>query len=260
MNDEQRLKALGNYLRSCRSRLTPESVGLPPGHNRRRIPGLRREEVAQLANVSITWYTWLEQGRDIRVSREILDCIGRALRLSSDEYIHMMNLARFPVEAPAADPTIVTSGLRKIIDDLTYPAMAINYRADVIAWNAAACRVLVDFAAMPAEERNMLWLWFADETLQARIANWEERSPYAIALFRGYCDKYADDPWFPRMVETLKQVSPYFKEQWNRHEVRQKNGATLDFLIPGSDKQSFEVMMFPASSAQNVHLFVFTPS
>jgi transcriptional regulator with XRE-family HTH domain len=259
--NKHRLKALGNFIKSCRAKLTPDNVGLPPGYNRRRIPGLRREEVAQLAGVSTTWYTWLEQGRDIHVSKQILDCIGQALRLSPDEYIHMMDLAQFPIDPSATNRSqTISSGLKKVIGDLTYPALVVNNRADVLAWNKAACSYFVDFSILIESERNMIWQWFTNRSLRARIANWEERSPYAVALFRGLCDRYAGDPWISQFLDNLMQASPYFAEHWTRHEVRQKSGGILEFLSNGSDKESFEVTSFlNINGNDDIHFYVFTP-
>ncbi|WP_248929168.1 helix-turn-helix transcriptional regulator [Paenibacillus hamazuiensis] len=260
-SQEQRLKALGNYLKSCRARLTPGSVGLPPGYTRRKTPGLRREEVAQLAGVSTTWYTWLEQGRDIHVSKQVLDCIGRALRLNADEYAHMMNLAQFQADPPAANgKLLIPQGLQKIIEDLAYPAMAVNRRTDVLAWNKAACSYFADFPTIPDQERNMIWQWFTNSAFRLRLANWEERSPYAAALFRGLCDMNAGDPQFSRLVDDLLQTSPSFKEHWTRHEVKQKSGGVLEFVGLGGKKQSFEVTSFMnINGMEDIHFFVLTP-
>jgi transcriptional regulator with XRE-family HTH domain len=258
---EQRLKALGNYIKSNRAKRSPDSVGLPPGYNRRRTPGLRREEVAQLAGVSTTWYTWIEQGRDINVSREVLDSIGRALQLSTDEYIHMLNLAKDPIPAPApARKKPISPALHKIVNDMAYPAMVVNKRSDVLAWNIAASSYFVDFSQVPEEERNMIWQWFTNKSLQSRIVNWEERSEYAIAVFRGFSDLYAGDPWFPQFVEELKRVSPFFKEQWKRHEVKQKSGTIIELMSPDFRKESFEITsFFNINGNEGIHFFVLTP-
>lgn len=102
-----------------------------------------------------------------------------------------------------------TSGLRKIIGDITYPAMIVNNRADVLAWNTAVCDYFVDFSTLVEKERNMIWQWFTNDSFRTRIANWEERSQYAVALFRGICDRYAGDPAIHQFLENLKQASPY---------------------------------------------------
>ncbi|WP_127529324.1 MmyB family transcriptional regulator [Paenibacillus kobensis] len=170
--DGHRLKALGDFIKSCRTRLTPDNVGLPSGYTR---------------HVCVCW--------------------------KSNDY----------------------SGLKKIIDDITYPAMVVNNRADVLAWNTAACDYFVDFSTLPDRERNMLWQWFANQTFRTRIANWEERSPYAVALFKGICDRYAGDPTISQLIDDLKQVSAYFAEHWTHHEVRQKSGGILEFLFSDGD-------------------------
>jgi transcriptional regulator with XRE-family HTH domain len=259
--NEQQLKALGDFIKSRRAKLTPSNIGLPPGYNRRRTPGLRREEVAQLAGVSLTWYTWLEQGRDINVSKQVLESIGRALHLSTDEYIHMLSLAKDPITDPAPARKIpISPALHKIVNDLAYPAMVVSKRAEVLAWNIAACSYFIDFSEIPEKERNMIWLWFTNKSLQSRVVNWEERSEYAIAVFRGFTDLYAGDPWFPQFVEEIKQASPFFKEHWKRHEVKQKSGTTIELMSPDFIKQSFEITtFFNINGNEGIHFFVLTP-
>jgi transcriptional regulator with XRE-family HTH domain len=191
---EHRLKALGDYLKSRRSRLTPSITGLPDGQLKRRMAGLKREEVALLAGVSTTWYTWLEQGRDINVSKQVLQSIARALRLNNNEYLHMLHLAQLS----APDLTSLTinplpSSLQKILDDLSHPAMIVNNRSDVLAWNLSSCEYFTDFAKVPLHERNMTWQFFAYKSLRCRITNWEECANYAVAVFRVFCDRNAGD-------------------------------------------------------------------
>jgi transcriptional regulator with XRE-family HTH domain len=224
--NELQLKALGDFIKSRRAKLTPSNIGLPPGYNRRRTPGLRREEVAQLAGVSLTWYTWLEQGRDINVSKQVLESIGRALHLSTDEYIHMLSLAKDPITDPAPARKIpISPALHKIVNDLAYPAMVVSKRAEVLAWNIAACSYFVDFSEIPEKERNMIWLWFTNKSLQSRVVDWEERSEYA-----------------------------------KRHEVKQKSGTNIELMSPDFIKQSFEITtFFNINGNEGIHFFVLTP-
>ena len=162
--DDLRRQELAAFLRSRRERLTPGDVGLPDA-GRRRTPGLRREEVALLAGVGVTWYTWLEQARDIHVSEQVLGAIARSLLLDSHERSHLFTLAGAPLPAEDVDAQAVTPEIRAILDKLDpFPSFVSNGRYDLLAYNRAY-RVLVgDLDALPVEERNSLWLMFAKET------------------------------------------------------------------------------------------------
>src|SRR6266540_1325024 len=151
---------LASFLRSRRERIRPEDVGLPPG-GRRRTPGLRREEVAQLAGVGVTWYTWLEQGRDINVSTQVLDAISRTLRLDRLERNHLYTLAGVPIAPGAVECSVLTRPALRILEQLApYPASVLNRRYDVLACNAAYRKIFIDLDEIPVEDRNLLWLVF----------------------------------------------------------------------------------------------------
>ncbi|QWU16175.1 Helix-turn-helix domain-containing protein [Paenibacillus sophorae] len=254
---EHRLKALGNYLKSRRSHLTPSVTGLPDGQHKRRTVGLKREEVALLAGVSTTWYTWLEQGRDINVSKQVLDSIARALQLNNDEYAHMLHLAQLSVPSPTSFTTnLLPAPLQKILDDLSNPAMIVNSRSDVLAWNAASCEYFADFSKAPLNERNMIWQFFTSNSLRNRITNWEACAIYAVAVFRAFCDRNAGDPWVSQFVHDLMRVSPYFKDQWNHYEIRGKAGLIIEF----ADGSSFEVTSLQHNNGtDDIQFFICTP-
>ncbi|CAG7653992.1 helix-turn-helix transcriptional regulator [Paenibacillus allorhizosphaerae] len=254
---EHRLKALGTFLKSRHSRLTPRATGLPDGHYKRRTSGLKREEVALLAGVSTTWYTWLEQGRDINVSEQVLQSIARALQLNDDEYSHMLYLARLQSPAPApGNPVNLPPSLQKIIDDLSHPGMIVNVRSDVLAWNSASCEYFVDFSTLPRHERNMTWQMFANESLRDKIANWEECAAYAVAVFRAFSDRNAGNPWIMPFVDGLMRASPYFKDYWNRYEIREKSGLIINF----KGRSPLEVTSLQLNNGTgDLHCFICTP-
>src|SRR5689334_19482042 len=158
---QQRRRELAAFLRSRRERLTPAEVGLPAG-GRRRTPGLRREEVASLAGVGMTWYTWLEQGRDINASDQVLAALARTLRLDPHEQAHLFTLAGVPVAGASSDDQVISPEIRAVLDQLhPYPAYVTNGRYDLLAYNRAYTALLGNLDALPFLERNTLWILFA---------------------------------------------------------------------------------------------------
>src|SRR5581483_5106736 len=172
--EEQRLQELGDFLRTRRARLAPEDMGLPRG-SRRRAPGLRRAEVAQLAGVSVDWYTWLEQGRPISVSTQVLESIVQALHLNAEERAHLFFLAhQQPPPARATEPEIVSPTLQRFLDhQYLSPAFVTGRRWDVVAWNEAARAIFVYFEQVTTNERNSVWLLFTSPQHRQLLIDWE---------------------------------------------------------------------------------------
>jgi hypothetical protein len=228
--DDLRRRELAAFLRSRRERLTPADVGLPEA-GRRRTPGLRREEVAQLADVGVTWYTWLEQARDIHVSEQVLAAIARTLRLDTHERAHLFTLAGAPQPAEDADAQAVAPEVRSILDKLDpFPAFVSNGRYDLLAYNRAY-RVLVgDLDALPAEERNSLWLMFAKETTSRCFVDRDEARARMVAHLRAAMAEHVADPVWKCLVRRLQRVSPTFAELWARHDVAQPENARKRIL------------------------------
>src|SRR5690349_6886349 len=193
-NGERRRVELADFLRKRRESITPDEVGLPDG-GRRRTPGLRREEVALLAGVGTTWYTWLEQGRDVRASLDVLEALARALRLTPAERTHLMLLGRGEEPPPCKSPAErVSPGLRRMIESLQYsPAYLLGRRWDYLSWNGAACAVFGEFDALPRAARNHLWMMFTDPARRELIPNWERSSRFAVAKFRADSARYIGD-------------------------------------------------------------------
>src|SRR5450756_771309 len=192
---EARQREFGDFLRSRRERLTPSAAGLPSGF-RRRTPGLRREEVALLAGVGTTWYTWLEQGRDVRPSAEVLTAIADALRLDPAERRHLFILADRPQSEPRADgaehvPEPLVHMLESMHDQ---PAYVIGRRWDVLAWNDAAVRVFGDFGKLEGDARNLMHMMFANPAHRRLLADWDDLAPLSLAMFRADSARYAGDP------------------------------------------------------------------
>ena len=218
-NGEHRRAELADFLKSRRAALQPADVGLP-GCGRRRTPGLRREEVAQLAGVGTTWYTWLEQGRDVRASLDVLEALAAALRLTPAERGHLILLGRGEQPPPPAiEREKVSPTVRRLIANLGSPASLLGRRYDFLAWNDAYGAVLGDPSQFPPEQRNFMWLLFMDPARRELIDDWEVAARRSLARFRAQHAKYLGDPSFDSLVGALLEASPEFRKWWPRHEV-----------------------------------------
>ncbi|WP_437634609.1 helix-turn-helix transcriptional regulator [Sorangium sp. So ce854] len=231
-----RRSELADFLRGRRMRAAPIAGGAFPG-KRRRTPGLRREELAQLAGLSVDWYTRLEQGRDVNPSRETLEAIARVLKLDDDERGHLFYLARpEPAGAaarPAAQRERAEPALARAIEAMRVPACVYNARYDVLAWNAAACRLLVDFGDVPPRRRNLLWMTFRHAGYRARYADIGLIEREGVAAFRFSASSFVGDPEFDALIADLLESSEAFRTIWARHEVRAKVSGTKAFRVEG---------------------------
>jgi transcriptional regulator with XRE-family HTH domain len=246
---------LADFLRTRRQRLTPEDVGLPVGA-RRRTTGLRREEVALLADIGITWYTWLEQGRPINVSTQVLARLAQTLRLTPAETSYLYVLAQRSLPASGACEE-VTPGMQAVLDALEYvPAFASNACWDVLAWNRPAGCVFQAYTLLPAEERNFLWL-----LTQYLLPGTEQQVliRQAVAQFRANYAQHSEDPRFPRLIERCRQHSALFREIWAQHDVLEQQPLALSYEHPKVGLLRFSAPSFQASDAPDLHLVLFTP-
>ncbi len=249
---------LADFLRNRRARLSPEQVGLPRG-TRRRTPGLRRGEVAQLAGVSPEWYTWLEQGRDINVSVQLLESLARALQLDASERDHLFLLALKqppPVETYAA-PTIGPA-LQQFIDQLLMPAVIIDARMNVMAWNAAHSVVFGDYDLSSERSRNLMWRSFAFPS-GYKGEQWEGLLRAYVAQFRAEYGRFINDPWWTGLIAELNQVSPKFRELWARHDVFNvsEGHKTIHNSLVG--ELVFDFLFFQAGDSSDLRVMVHTP-
>ncbi len=229
---EIRRHELATFLRSRRERIAPEQVGLPRG-TRRRTPGLRREEVAQLAAVGVTWYTWLEQARDIQVSVQVLDALARTLMLDASERAHLFQLAGATDPTPAATCPSVTPGLREMLRRLEpVPACIQNSRYDILAYNRTYARLLGDLDAVPPEDRNCLLLVYTNKDWQAAVVHLEESQRLMAARLRASHAGHLGEPAWKMLLGRLKSESPEFRENWDRYEVVGNRSKTKEFINP----------------------------
>ena len=209
---------LSTFLRTRRERLDPAELGLPPGA-RRRTPGLRREEVAQLAGVGVTWYTWLEQGRRINASTQVLDAISRALCLDHTEHEHLYRLADVPGLIPGVAEHAVEPDAQRILDELTSPAAIANDRFDILAWNSAYQDLFPFRFTGSARLRNSLWCLFTLPTCCGPMINRDEELPQMLAAFRASYSSHVGEPAWEQLIAELATVSVEFREMWANHDV-----------------------------------------
>ena len=234
---------LADFLRSRRAGLTPADVGLPadsePG--RRRTPGLRREEVAELSGVGVTWYTWLEQGRKITASAQVVDALARALRLSADEHRHLRELAGLAA-APAASGDDTPARLQRLVDAAAPNAASVyDIYFDYLAWNEPYRRIRHDPAVLPAGRRNLLWMMFTDAENRARMTTWDRAARALLSQFRAAAGRHPGDPRFAELTAALTEASPQFRDWWAEYPVRYFRPARIRVRHPRAGRITLEL-------------------
>ncbi|MFT4865967.1 MAG: transcriptional regulator with XRE-family HTH domain [Ilumatobacter sp.] len=232
-------KELAEFLRARREATRPEQVGLPPGRGRR-TPGLRREEVALLAGVSVTWYTWLEQGRRINASDDVLLAIGRALRLDDAGQEHLIALTD-PGTASVEAPTEAPSALVRLLDSLMpSPAYVLGPHWEFVAWNTAQARLYPRIVELEPPRRNLLWVLFADTATRGLIVDWDIHARQALAEFRSATSSVRHDPAMTELVGILTQESQEFAAWWPEHDVSGFETRLRRFSHPAAGELTFE--------------------
>ncbi|WP_203820096.1 helix-turn-helix transcriptional regulator [Paractinoplanes ferrugineus] len=226
--------ALGEFLRSRRARLQPEEVGLRPLPTRRRVPGLRREELAQLAGVSVDYYVRLEQGRGPHVSDAVLDAVATALRLADDERAHLRDLARPRRTARRpVPPQRVRPQLRQLLYAMTdVPAFVVGRRTDVLAWNPLGAALIADFGVLPPRERNFARLILLDEHTGALFRDRRRKARDIIAFLHLDAGRHPHDPHLAELVAELTRHSELFRQLWPEHPVADKHHASYEVNHP----------------------------
>jgi transcriptional regulator with XRE-family HTH domain len=242
-------------------RLSPEQVGLTRGE-RRRTPGLRREEVAQLASVGVSWYTVLEQGRDIHPSKEVLHSIATALQLTLDELHYLFLLAdqqdlfETQTSSEQVNPT-----LHRVLEALNpVPAYVIGRRWDFLAWNIAAEHVLLLSKSAPPYDHNAIWRIFADPmSFHLYSPSWEHIAQKMLAEFRADSARYANEAWFKCLIADLQGISPEFRAWWPRHDVGGKNDALKTIQHPVLGCLMFEHTTLQVPTMPELKMMIYTP-
>lgn len=251
---------LAEFLRSRRARLTPEQVGIARGM-RRRTPGLRREEVAMLAGISPEWYTWLEQGRQINVSLQLLESLARVLQLDTDERSHLFLLAlrQPPPVDMYATPTISPT-LQQFLDQLeTSPTCVVDARLNTVAQNTAHRAVFGDYHTLPERERNLVWRIFTFPAARQYNEGWEKMAQVFLARFRASYGRFINDPWWTTQIAELNRVSPEFRELWARHDVLDASEGRKTFYHPLVGELVFDILWLQTIDASDLRLLIHTP-
>jgi transcriptional regulator with XRE-family HTH domain len=258
-NTLQRVQ-LSDFLKSCRARTMPAAVGLTPAA-RRRSKGLRREDVAALAGLSATWYTWLEQGRDVHPSERVLERLSGALGLSPAErdYLFMLTQKRPPPLAPAVVEE-VRPAVRRMLDSVNVPALVHTRRWDVIAWNQIWTRCFPDFGTRPANERNLLKILLTEANFQRDPMEQEDIARRVLAKVRLDYSQSADDPAFDRLIEELTAVCPIFHRLWRSSEIVNCSEGVYTTSYPDIGEIAFEHTSYTIEGSAHLRLLLFCPA
>ncbi len=257
---ELRRRELGAFLRSRRERVRPEQVGLPP-MRRRRTPGLRREEVAQLAGVGVTWYTWLEQGRDINPSAQVLDAIARTLQFDVHEHSHLFTLAGISTTTIADQCLNLCPTAQPLIDQLEpFPATVVNARLDLLAFNRVYASFFEDLDAIPVEDRNILWLAFTHPRWREVIVDWDDITGRMVAEYRALMAEHLDDPAWKTLVARLQAASPDFAAVWERHDVQGVESRTKRAMHPTAGLLLLDYTNLWLNQGLGIRIVAFSPA
>ena len=256
---ERRRAELGGFLKARRAQLSPEDFGMPPG-SRRRTPGLRREEVALLAGVGVTWYTWLEQGRQINASAQVLDAVARTLQLDQAERWHLYRLAEAtPLKSPGASSEIPQS-IREIVTSLEpLPASVINSRYDVLFSNGASEDLFWEWHTLPCVHRNTLWCCLTEPTAREKFPEYEGHVRYLIARLRAAYGSHIGHPDWEEDIRRLASLSREFADLWALHEVASWESRSLTYRHPRAGEVCFTVSELEVPDLPEARITVYTP-
>ena len=251
---------LAAFLRSRRERISPEDVGLPAGP-RRRTAGLRREEIAQLAGVGVTWYTWLEQGRQINASVQVLDAIARTLRLDATERGHLFRLADVPGTAGPADcvECPLPPEVQRILDSIPYPATVLTERFDLLAWNRLYASLFPRLTQAPPGERNTLLSCLTSPSCCSPVPEQDMYSATLVAQLRVSYGRHLGDPAWTHFIRRLEAMSPAFAAIWAAHDVAQPASHTKRFRHPTLGLIITKSTSFAVTAVPGARMVIYTP-
>ncbi len=250
---------LSEFLKSCRGRLSPSAVGLPQAA-RRRTPGLRREDVAALAGLSATWYTWLEQGRDVRASDRILESLSRTLRLTSEERDYLFSLAQSrPAPLQPSLVAEVPETVKRTLDALNVPAEVITPRWDVIYWNPMVKACFRDYDALPPEKRNLMRILMTSPEYQHDPVEFEAMARRVVAKLRVDYSQAAGSPAFDALIDELNEASALFRELWRSPEIRSRSEGVHLLRHPQLGGITFEHTSYVVEGAPSLRVVIFSP-
>jgi len=259
MDDKERRTALADFLRTRRARLNPAEIGLPLW-GQRRTPGLRREEVAMLTGIGVTWYTWLEQGRDVKASEDLLERLSKVLRLSTDERQHLFILSGYPPPKDSLEPVEpFQPQLQALLDALNpCPAHIRNQRWDILAWNRADACLSTDWGALPVTERNGALNYFNNLRMRQFVTDWEAGARETVAHLRMDYARSQDDPAFVELIQRLQQ-NEAFARWWPQYEVQQDETEAQEVYYPRVGKFLLNRLVVPIAQDPLLTLRVLLP-
>ncbi|MFE8887862.1 helix-turn-helix transcriptional regulator [Pseudarthrobacter enclensis] len=261
MQNSGRRKELGLFLRARRDQALRADYGLPP-IARKRERGLRREEVAFLSGVSVTWYTWLEQGRDISPSRQVLEAVSRALHLSDTGLDYVLSLGGYASAGPSSTAAAnAPAHVQRLLDALDpNPSFALFPDWGVAGWNTAYAALFPNIATVPLADRNLLWLVFTDPFVRDLLPDWDVTSKRFLAEFRAETGQRLGDVDVKNLVERLKEASPEFREGWDRYDILGFESRERLFHHPAVGVLQLEHHQLSPSDRPDLHLVVYTPA
>jgi transcriptional regulator with XRE-family HTH domain len=256
---ERRRAELGNFLKARRARLSPGDFGMPSG-SRRRTPGLRREEVALLAGVGVTWYTWLEQGRQINASMQVLDAVAHTLRLDRAEREHLYRLAEATPLRTECARTVIPDAIAEIVRSLEpLPASLINSRFDVLLSNSASVELFWEWHSLPCVHYNTLWCCVTEPSARGKFAEYDQHVRYMVARLRSAYGRHVGDPDWEEDIRRLSSMSSEFAELWDKHEVAEAERRMLTYLHPRAGTLRLAVSELHPPELPEARIVVYTP-
>ncbi|MFG3089760.1 helix-turn-helix domain-containing protein [Streptomyces antibioticus] len=261
MGKDANRSELGQFLKARRADLTPTAVGLPTDGEHRRVPGLRREEVARLASISVQYYTRVEQGR-LQASAPVLATLAEVLRLNDDQRTYLLELAgRDTPRRRRPNAQEVRPQTRRLLDALSAPGIILGRRMDILAWNPLAAALLTDFSRLTDEQRNYARLVFSDSEMRRRYMNWEKVAPDCVAFLRMEAARHPDDPLLSQLVGELSIKDQYFRQWWAAHNVAaQTTGVkTLHHSLVGELTLDWETLAVATDPDQQLVVWTAAP-
>lgn len=260
---DTRRKELGEFLQALRQRCAPEAFGFPGG-SRRRTQGLRREEVAQLAGISPTWYTWIEQARDVKVSPDVLDRLAQAIRLTATERAYLFEMAgRRDPRGAAAEDDSAPQALVGLLADFEFPAYIMGRYWDMLAWNDRAAELFSGWLDQPRGSGeptpNLLRFVFLSPPARSFVVDWESRARRICAEFRADSRTRLEDPLLQRLVDELMQASPEFSRFWKQHDVLERQGGQRGFNHPRRGLVSYQQFTLRPVEQEHLKLVLLKP-
>ncbi len=250
---------LSEFLKSCRARISPTTLGLPAA-GRRRTPGLRREDVAALAGLSATWYTWLEQGRDVRASDRVLESLSRTLRLSTEERDYLFSLAQSrPAPLQPSRVEAVSPAVQRTLDALHVPALVITPRWDVVHWNRMVIKTFRDYSTMPPERRNLVRILLTSPEYQEDPVAYDAMARRVLSKLRVDYSQAGGDPGFEALIDELNEVCPAFHDLWRSPEIMGRSEGVHLLRHPQLGGITFEHTSYVVEGAPSLRVVIFAP-